>query len=192
MKKIWLISLIIILGLSAYAQSRIENKLLLVIDIQKHFTETTISDSSAKSLIENANKIIAQFNPQNVIYIQSIARVLNVSFKGFRVDTLPNLEFDPRLNILGENVFSKNNANAFKSDNISSFIKQSGKSEIVVIGLLAEHCVKETLMGGKSKGYKMFYVPEAIVAKNNESKLKAERKLQKAGIETIPISEIVK
>lgn len=181
----------LILGLGCFAQSKIENKILLVIDIQKHFTETTISDSSAKSLIENSNKIIANFNPKNVVYIQSIARVLNVSLKGFRVDTLPNLELDSNLNVVNNNIFTKNKGNAFTSESFSSFIEKSGLKEIVVIGLLAEHCVKETLIGGKNKGYEMFYVPEAIAAKNSENKTNAMVKFHKSEFIEIPISQIV-
>lgn len=187
-----LLALLIVFSAIAQNNATTNDKILIILDIQKRFTETSISDSSAKCLLKNSNEIIAHFNPKNIVYIQSIARVLNVSFKGFRTDTLPDLEFDSRLNIVGKNIFSKNKANAFKSDIISNFIEQSGINEIVVIGLLAEHCVKETLIGGKSKGYTMLYVPEAIAAKNSESKLKAEHKLRKAGIGTIPISEILK
>lgn len=191
MRKISLTLLMLILGLGCFAQSKIENKILLVIDIQKHFTETTISDSSAKSLIENSNKIIANFNPKNVVYIQSIARVLNISLKGFRVDTLPNLELDSNLNVVNNNIFTKNKGNAFTSESFSSFIEKLGLKEIVVIGLLAEHCVKETLIGGKNKGYKMFYVPEAIAAKNSESKTNAMVKFHKSEFIEMPISQIV-
>lgn len=191
MRNILLSVFILVLGLETKAQNKIDDKILLVLDIQKLFTSTTISDSSAMSLIDNSNSIISKFNPNNVIYIQSIARVLNVSLKGFRVDTLPDLELDPRLNIVNNNIFTKNKGNAFTSEELNSFVEKSSIKEIIVIGLLAENCVKETLLGGKKKGYTMYYIPEAIAAKNNESKTNIEAKFRKSGIIEMPISQIV-
>lgn len=191
MRKIQLTLLVLSLGIGAYSQEKINDKILVVLDIQKLFTSTTISDSSAKSLIDNSNKIIANFNPKNVVYIQSIARVLNVSLKGFRVDTLANLELDSNLNIVNSNIFTKNKGNAFTSEELNSFVEKSSIKEIIVIGLLAENCVKETLLGGKKKGYTMYYIPEAIAAKNNKSKTTTEAKFRKSGIIEIPISQIV-
>ncbi|MGE0088574.1 MAG: isochorismatase family protein [Bacteroidales bacterium] len=193
MKKVTLLTLSLLLILKVFSQddSKINNKILLVLDIQKQFTETTISDSAANSLINNINSIVGTFNPANVVYIQSIARVLNISFKGFRVDTLPNLELDSRLKIVTSNIITKNKANAFSSEELNKFIEKSGLNEIVVIGLLAEHCVKETLLGGKKKGYQMYYVPEAIAAKTHEAMVKAVKKLQKEKIKSIPLSKIL-
>lgn len=191
MRRIQLTLLVLILGIGAYSQEKINDKILVVLDIQKLFTETVISDSSAESLIGNTNSIISKFNPNNVVYIQSIARVLNVSLKGFRVDTLPDLEFDSRLSIVNQNIFTKTKGNAFSSENLSNFVEKSGIKEIVVVGLLAENCVKETLLGGKKKGYTMCYIPEAIAAKNNKSKTNTEAKFLKSKIIEMPISQIV-
>ena len=191
MKNILLSVFILVLGLETNAQNKIDDKILLVLDIQKLFTSTTISDSSAMYLIDNSNSIISKFIPNNVIYIQSIARVLNVSLKGFRVDTLPNLELDPRLNVVNNNIFTKNKGNAFTSEELNSFVEKSSIKEIIVIGLLAENCVKETLLGGKKKGYTMYYIPEAIAAKNNESKTNTEAKFRKSDIIEMSISQIV-
>lgn len=191
MRNILLSVFILVLGLETKAQNKIDDKILLVLDIQKLFTSTTISDSSAMSLIDNSNSIISKFNPNNVIYIQSIARVLNVSLKGFRVDTLPDLELDPRLNVVNNNIFTKNKGNAFTSEELNSFVEKSSIKEIIVIGLLAENCVKETLLGGKKKGYTMYYIPEAIAAKNKESKTNTEAKFRKSEIIEMSISQIV-
>ena len=192
-KKIMLTMLILSIGLVALTQSQtaINNKILVVVDIQKHFTTNTIAENAAQQLIENTNRIIDDFKPENVVYIQAIARVLNISFKGFRVDTLPNLELDNRLKIVSKNIFTKNKANAFTSSTFVEFIENSGINDIVVVGLLAESCVKETLMGGKKKGYNMYYIPEAIVAKTSELKAKVERKFQKNNIKAIPINDIL-
>lgn len=193
MKRIISLAVVLLMGLNTFSQiqNTNSNKILIVLDIQKQFTTTTLSDSSANSLIKNTNLIINQFKPENVIYIQSIARVLNVSRKGFRVDTLPDLELDQRLSIVNKNIITKNKANAFSAGDLNKFIEKSGLKDIVVIGLLAEHCVKATLLGGKKKGYTMYFVPEAIAAKTPEGKIKTENKLLKANIKSIPLNNIL-
>lgn len=173
------------------SQSATNNKILVVVDIQKHFTTNIITENAAQQLIENTNRIIDEFNPDNVVYIQAIARVLSVSLKGFRVDTLPNLELDNRLKIINNNIFTKTKDNTFTSAEFNIFIEKTGLKDIVVVGLLAESCVKATLLGGKKRGYNMYYVPEVIAAKSSELKAKTERKLQKNSIKAIPINDIL-
>ncbi|BDX38866.1 hypothetical protein CYCD_22210 [Tenuifilaceae bacterium CYCD] len=193
MKRIISLAVLLLMGLNTFSQiqNTNRNKILIVLDIQKQFTTTTLSDSSANSLIASTNLIINQFKPENVVYIQSIARVLNVSLKGFRVDTLPDLELDQRLNIVNKNIITKNKADAFSAENLNKFIEKSGLKDIVVIGLMAEHCVKATLLGGKKKGYSMYYVPEAIAAKTPKGKIKTENKLLKANVKSIPLNNIL-
>lgn len=156
-----------------------QDKYVLVLDIQKHFTQKVIADTSALNLIGTINSIIECSDPQKVIYVQSILSTVSLSSKGLIVDTLPDLELDERLKVVNNQLFTKNKANAFLEPDITSFLKDRDAKEIIVIGLMAEHCVRQTLLAGEKAGYKMYVIPEAVRGRSAESTAKTIAKLSK-------------
>ena len=164
---------------------QIKDKYLIVLDIQQHFTKNVIQETEAEMLIKTINSIINDANPQKVIYVKSILTTLNISLKGFDVDTLPKLDFDNRLNIVNDQIVVKNKANAFKSKKLTNLLEKDNDKEVIVVGLMAEHCVYKTLLGGKKSGYEMFVIPEAIAGKSTEGKDKIVNKMKKQNIEII-------
>jgi nicotinamidase-related amidase len=123
-----------------------------------------------------------------VIYVTSIHKVLSISFKGFKVDTTINNEFDRNLKIINDNIFVKTEGDAFTTITLTSFLDQNKATEIIITGLLAEKCVNATALGGLSRGYDIYLVPEAIGGKSIKSKEKAFKKLSKQGVKIIGIS----
>lgn len=176
---------------SSFAQSenQIKGKYLIVLDIQKLYITNTISDSGAQKLIMSINSVIEKADTEKVIYIKSIATALSISLKGFKVDTLPNLELDERLKIVSKHIFKKDQGNAFTSEELICFLNKHSAREFIVVGLLAEQCVLKTVLGGKEKGYEMFIVPEAIIGKTLDSKSKTIAKLLDRGIKIINCPE---
>ena len=164
---------------------QIKDKYLIVLDIQQHFTKNVIQETEAEMLIKTINSIINDANPQKVIYVKSILTTLNISLKGFDVDTLPKLDFDNRLNIVNDQIVVKNKANAFKFEKLTNLLEKDNDKEVIVVGLMAEHCVYKTLLGGKKSGYEMFVIPEALAQKSTESKDKIVNKMKKQNIEII-------
>ena len=162
---------------------------MIVLDIQKLYTTNTISDSAAQKLIMSINSVIDKADTEKVIYIKSVATALSISFKGFKVDTLPNLELDERLKIVSNHIFKKDQGNAFTSEELIYFLSKHSAREFIVVGLLAEQCVLKTVLGGKEKGYEMFIVPEAIIGKTLDSKSKTIAKLLDKGIKLINCPE---
>lgn len=175
----------LLICISTSSQTFSDKDVLLAIDIQEHFTKNTLDSTQSAQLIENANKVIKQFQPNNVIYIQSILSVLNLSFKGTSIDTLPNLEFDSRLKIVSKKIIQKDKVNSFTVPQLAKEIKALNAEHVVVIGLMAEHCVYKTLIGGQEVGFQMIALPQAIAAKSDKSKEKFLKKLKKKGIKTI-------
>ncbi len=165
----------------------IQNKFVIVLDIQKYYTEKAISDSEADTLIKYANYVIENTDPNNVIYFKAIHKELTISFKSITVDTLDNLEIDSRLKVVNDNILWKEEGNAFTVAGLNSFLEKRNAKEIIVVGLMAEKCVYKTLIGGKELGYKMFVIPEAIVGKSEKSKQKVIEKLLAEGITIIEL-----
>jgi nicotinamidase-related amidase len=198
MKKVLILLIISCLSnLLCYSQNKglIRDKFLIVLDIQEYYTSNKLSDSSAQELISSVNQVISAYNPDNVIYVKSVHKLLNLShsrpFIYTSVDTTA-MCFDKRMKIVNEQTFTKVKSSAFSIKELTDFLKQNKANGIVIVGLLAEECVYESLLNGKELGYDMYMIPEAIVGKSQESKDKTIRKLVKNGIKILDINTLQK
>ncbi len=167
---------------------KLGGKFVLVIDVQKYYTEKYPDNSSMQESIFSINRIIENLDTNNVIYFQGIHRLLNLSFSippiYVSVDTTA-MYFDSRLNLVNEHILTKSEPNAFSIKELNDFLKQNNATEIVIIGFMAEYCVYESLIGGKELGYEMYVIPEALAAKSEKSKQKVLMKLKKKGINVL-------
>ena len=166
-------------------QKSMEGKYLVVLDIQQLFCQNRLDSLTADTLIRNINQLIQQTDPDKVVYVKSIIRVLTVGKGGFHADTVGNLEFDERLTICNDQIFCKTHSNAFEEEDLKAFFTNSGTTDIVVVGLLAEHCVKNTLIGGQKEGYHMYTIEKMVAGKNYDSLHKQIVRLSRKGIETL-------
>lgn len=123
----------------AQNSDRQSEKFVIVLDVQQECTNMVDSISAAK-LIQSINSIIEHSNPDKIIYIQQVHKVLSLSFKAFTVDTLPVSEMDSRLKIVNDHFFGKGESNAFTNDKLVDFLSSQQAKEIVVVGLMAESC----------------------------------------------------
>lgn len=188
--KSYVLVALIFFSLLATAKNPISGKYVLVIDIQEIWTQHMISPAESKLLIENVNSVISNADTEKVIYIESVAANLRLSFNGISVGFPDGLQLDDRLLIVNSNKMVKNKPNSFSSEQLRAFIKTHQASEFVVVGLLAEHCILETLLGGLKLGYKMAIISEAIAGSSTEAKTKAlETSIQK-GVEVILLHSI--
>ncbi len=162
-----------------------EDTYVMVLDIQTTYTTNAMSEGQAESLLKATNKVIEKTKPENIVYIKSFAQVAYLTLKGLVVDTLPHQELDERLKVVNEQIFTKEEGDAFATKEITNFFEQNEVKKIVVVGLMAEQCVSHTLLGGIEKSFEMYVIPEAIAAKSEKSKEKVLDKLEKKGIQIL-------
>lgn len=165
--------------------SYLKDKYLMVLDMQEHFTHDVLNPDTATLLLDNINRIVKAADPDKVIYIKSVLSVLNLSLKGFQLDTLDGLELDNRLLVVSPHIFEKHKANAFGQDEIAEFFHQHKATEIVIVGLLAEHCVLKSALGAQKEGIQVIIMSQCVAGKTSEKKAKALRKLRRKGITLI-------
>lgn len=144
MKRIlFLLILCCLSSLSCFSQKKalIEDKLLIVLDIQEYYTNNKLSEGPAQKLIDSINYVISNTSSNNVIYIKSIHKLLNMSlsypFVYVTHDTSA-MCLDKRLNLVNDNILTKEGPNAFTVKALNDFLKQRNAKEIIIIGLLAE------------------------------------------------------
>jgi nicotinamidase-related amidase len=181
--------------LSGFSQKKdiLEDKLLIVLDIQEYYTNNKLPEGAARQLIDSVNFVISKTSPDHVVYIKSVHKVLNLSlsypFVYASRDTSA-MCFDKRMNVVNDHIFIKEKANTFTIDELNDFIKQSKAKEIIIVGLMAEQCVYESLLGGRELGYEMYAVPQAIIGESGKSKDKVIKKLMEKGVKRLDISSL--
>ncbi|NVO01647.1 MAG: isochorismatase family protein [Bacteroidetes bacterium] len=188
-----LISIFCLIYISCFSQKKepLEDKLLIVLDIQEYYANNKLSEGSAQKLIDSVNYVISKTNPNNVIYIKSIHKLLNLSLSYpfvFVTHDSAAMVFDKRLKIVNNQIFTKEESNTFTSKGLNVFLKEKNAKEIIIIGLMAEQCVYKSLIAGKNLGYDMYAIPGAIIGETPKSKDKVMRELINEGIRIIDIN----
>jgi len=169
--------------------SRLNGKYLLVIDMQEIGTKHTLEPANAQNLIEKVNQIISEADTDKVIYIEAIMAKLGITLTKLTVLFEPGLALDDRLMIVGNTRVVKTEANSFTAEQLQHFIKETGASDFVIIGLMAEHCIKATALGGIREGFSIAVIPEAIAAESEQGKKETISELQKAGVKILSLEE---
>jgi len=176
--------------LTCAQSSKLSGKYLLVIDMQENGTKYTLEPTLAKILLEKVNLVISKADTDKILYVEAIMAKLGVSLTKLTVDFEPGMALDDRLKLIGNTRIVKTEANSFTAEQLQNYIKESGASDFVIVGLMAEHCIKATALGGIQKGYSMSVIPEAIAAESEQGKAETMSELQKAGVNILSLEEL--
>lgn len=168
----------------------LNEKYVVVVDVQEGFAGDE-GDTNSIVFLQALNSIIEQSNPDKIIYVQALHLALSVSLKAIKVDTLTTSKLDKRLKIVGTHFFEKSTADAFSSGGLAEFMSTTGASEVIIVGLLAEKCVFNTVLGALDSGYTTYIIPEAIAGKSQKTKEKALQKLIKKGAITMHLNDLI-
>lgn len=195
MKRTLFLVILCLTYLSCFSQKKdfSNDKLLIVLDIQEYYTHSKLAEGSAQKLIDSVNYVIGKTNPDNVIYIKSIHRLLNLSFSWPFVYVTRDTSamcLDKRMNLVNDHIFIKEESNTFTIKALNDFLKQNNTEEIIIIGLMAEQCLYESLIEGRKLNYDMYAIPGAIIGKSQKSKDKVLKKLIKNEIKIIDINTL--
>lgn len=170
--------------------SPLSNKYILVVDMQEIGTKQLLKPKDAQNLLNNVNLVISKADTEKVIYVEAIMAKLHVSLSKLSVEFEPGLALDNRLLIVGNTRIIKTKANTFKSEQFQKHIKETGATEFVIVGLMAEHCIRATALGGLQEGYSITVISDAIAAQSEQSKKETLSELEKAGANIISLNEL--
>lgn len=170
----------------------LHNKFVIVLDVQQYWTDNALAKKDAEKMLKTINAVIEKADFDKIIYIKTnaVSKVLNVSFKGIHIDTVFAEEFDKDLRIVNDRIFEKKEGDAFTVNELTAFLEQNNAKEIIITGLLAEKCVYKTSIGGLSRNYDIYLIPEAIGGKSDKSKEKSIEKLEKMGAKILTLSDL--
>jgi len=171
-----------------------DDKFIIVLDIQDYYTGNKLSESSSQQLINAVNKVINNSNANRIIYIKRTHKLLNLSLSyPFIYASLDSaaMHLDKRINIVNDQIFIKEKSSAFSIMELNDFLKQNNATEIIIMGLLAEQCVYDSLIEGLKLGYKMYVIPEAIIGKTEKRKDEILKTLVSKGIIQLTIDDFI-
>ena len=188
-RRLLLSGMLITSTFSAFSQETkyLNERFVIVLDVQQFWTDNSLKPEAAEEMLRSINAVIEKTNPAKIIYIKSSGEtaVLSLSLKGVKKKTFTAGEFDKNLKIVNTYIFEKTEGDAFTVKEMTEIFETNNAKEIIITGLLAEECVYKTALGGLSRNYDIYLVPDAIGGKSEKSKKKALKKLEKAGTRTI-------
>jgi nicotinamidase-related amidase len=170
-----------------------EDHFLIVIDIQEYYTKGKLSESAAKSLIDSVNSVINQTKSDHVIYIKRMHRMLNLSLSYpfiYVSYDMAAMRLDKRMKLVSKYFFTNDDTSVFSINGLTGFLKKRKAREIVIIGLMAEESVGESLKDGRKSGYDMYMIPGAIVGQSQKSKDNVIKELSEEGIKILNINTL--
>lgn len=168
----------------------------MVIDIQGG---TTGSESALKSLVEQSDMLIEHVNniieemhtrDQPIIYVRTevvnpLLNILNNTMaKGTR-----GAELDPRMvRLPGEEVV-KRRGDPFIGTDLDEILADKHISELVLVGLDAQQCVRSAVLAALNRGYRVTVIEDAVISKTNEMKNLALEEFREIGVNVLPGKE---
>jgi nicotinamidase-related amidase len=151
-RKTIILSTILLISINSFAQNNERNnKCLVILGAEHRYTQVLNSKTSTQKVIDNINSVIEKFDSDKIIYVYSVHKALYITKRGPKagIDSVGMIK-DERLNVINNNIITKEEVNAFKDKDLIKFIEKNKIKEIVVIGFMADYYIKESLLGGKS------------------------------------------
>ena len=148
-------------------------KALLVIDVQKSYMIKYKID-----LLEKINRQIyeAQKNQYDIVYIKNT--------KVLRRGTVTDV-FADELTHVSDNIFCKEKADAFSSKELVSYLDSKNISQVEMIGVDGNSCIKASAKGAIQKGFDVSIILNCIGIANPELFGKTKEQLEKIGVQFI-------
>ncbi|MBV7271408.1 cysteine hydrolase [Clostridiaceae bacterium UIB06] len=170
------------------------NSALLVIDIQEDLTgkhaKSPYPYSNSEVFIDNVNSIIdiALEKKYKVIYIrQEFKNGLTdiLLSKGILISGHAGTQFDSRLKLKSQNIFSKRQSDAFSNLELEKFLEKNQINNLYIVGLDANTCVYKTAKGGLNRNYKITVIENGVITLDMNKMNSIIKKYKKNNISVI-------
>ena len=180
-------------------------KALLIVDVQNDFCPGgTLAVPEGDKVVPVINSLMDSFplviaskdwHPKDTVHFKK--------WPSHCVQNTPGADFHPKLNASKiKRIFLKGTRNkddgysAFEatSADLGEFLRNEEVTDLYIVGLATDYCVKATALDADKVGFETFVVEDAVAAVNKKSGdgEKAQKTMAHAGITLINSSEISK
>jgi len=163
---------------------------LLVLDMQNDFVgadaRMPIREDSKLPLIAAVNDVAA-FAAQKgilVIYIRNEfprSDLANAFRNNAAIKCTPGSELDPRVALVSQTVFDKDQPDAFSNPQLEAFLIAHQVNELVIAGVFADQCCAVTSQAALNRHYKVDYLVDGVGAGSRDSIQNAAASLRSQG-----------
>lgn len=166
---------------------------VLVLDLQKDFLaddgKMVITRDRISGLLATNNAVVtgARSKGALVVYIGNEFSpsdwLPNLFRRGAAVKGTPGTALDPRLSIVSPHYFPKQQGNAFSNPDLEPFLRAQGITNLVVTGVYADGCVKETVEGALRQRFQVTVLSDAVASGSLDRTKRALSDMKRAGAE---------
>ena len=166
---------------------------VLLMDLQHDFlgaegSRMPVQPEGASAVISTANAILAkEVLPQAlpiliVNQFPATDRIANFFRKGAAVAGSPGANLDRRILNVGQvKVIRKARASAFTNPELDQWLRSEGITDLYVMGVFAEGCVRSTVLDAKRRGYSVHVIAPAVASNASWKKRFALWAMRRAG-----------
>ncbi len=149
-----------------------EDSLLIIIDLQTKLTHV-MPDNDADLMLTNSAKLIKSAELLNIpiLVTEQYPRGLGHTVANISKSLPPHTP-----------VFEKTAFSCCGSDAFNSALKNTGKQQLILVGMEAHICIIQSAMSLAAAGYQVFVIEDAVCSRKLEHKLYALQRLQQHGI----------
>lgn len=175
-----------------------EKSALIVVNIQEVTTGTSSENESyiaqSEGLINTINSLTksAYFHNIPVIYVKNEIsdRFINLINNSMEKGS-PGVQFDKRLQLVSENIISKEKQDAFSNYKLDSILNHHKVNKLYVVGLDAAFCVNRTVRAAINRKYKVCILEDALISETEELKKQMIDQFSSRGAERLSSSEFL-
>lgn len=186
------------LSLSTMLAQTTAKRALLVIDVQENLVNPNSKihmDTAGIDLFFNKlNQTISTFDQGKdlVVYIVNewTNPIMNWGTGNVCKKGAPGVGLDGRLKQVNQYVFSKSKPNSLTNAELLKLLKDNQITEVYVVGLLAEGCIKATVLGLQDEEFQPIVISDVIGSKNRGNYLKVMEYFEKNGIKMVQAKDI--
>jgi nicotinamidase/pyrazinamidase len=184
-----------------------ENQALIIVDVQNDFCPGgSLAVAHGDEVVAPLNKLIDEFLAEGRPIFKSRDWHLPTTkhFEKFGgtwpvhcvqntpgAEFHPNLRDDQRIQVISKGLGDKDCYSAFDETDLAVRLRQLGIEELVVGGLATDYCVKQTVLDGLTKGFKVKAILDAMrsVDLHPGDGSKAIEEMRAAGAEIVETSD---
>lgn len=146
----------------------IDNAALLVIDVQKGLADPSLGQRNNPGAETNMARLLSAWRKRQ----WPIVHIRHCSVEPdslLRPELAGNAYKDEVLPLAGEKEFTKTVNSAFIGTGLEQYLRDSGISELVIIGLTTDHCVSASTRMASDLGFGVTLVTDATAAFGREA-----------------------
>lgn len=152
-------------------------RFLLIIDMQEDYTGENRNRKrfpyDIEPLIDNVNNRIDSYSREHIVYIKN---------QFFWESPKREKSLSKGMNVVSDQIFTKRNNNSFKNIEFANFLREKNVTELEIIGIDGNYCVKATAIAASKAGYKVFLNENCIGIADTKKFRKSKMKMKRIGV----------